>query len=258
MIRGVVLLAASFVAFGQDSRPRTFEVAEVKVNKTGGGLSVSMVNGQIRLINGTMRLMIAGAYSVNPDAVTGGPGWLDSDHFDLIAKSVPDATDQELRDMLRALLVERFKLAAHVDEKVTATYALIVGKGGLKLKESSQGKATETPCHRVDGPPELLHVLCERMTMADLAKNLPNMAPRYVTMPVVDKTGLKGWWDFQLDWTPAGAPGGRGADDAPTVETAGGYTVFDAVAKLGLKLERAKLPVPIVVVDAVERMPVEN
>jgi uncharacterized protein (TIGR03435 family) len=94
--------------------------------------------------------------------------------------------------------------------------------------------------------------------MADLAKNLRNMAPRYVTMPVIDKTELKGWWAFQLDWTPAGAPAGRGNDAGPTIETAGGYTMFDALAKIGLKLERAKLPVPIVVVESVERVPVGN
>ena len=83
------------------------------------------------------------------------------------------------------------------------------------------------------------------------------MAPRYITMPVVDKTDLKGWWAFQLDWTPMAAPDGRGGD-GPTIETAGGYTVFDALAKIGLKLERGKLPVPTVVVDSVERVPIDN
>jgi uncharacterized protein (TIGR03435 family) len=259
MFRGVVLLAASFAALGQEGRPRTFEVAEVKVNKTGPGpVAVSLINGQVRLINGPMRLMIAAAYSVNPDAVTGAPGWVDSDRFDLVAKSNADATEAELRLMLRALLVERFKLAAHVDEKVTSTYALVVGKGAAKLKESTPSKPTDRLCRPVDGPPDQIHLLCEHITMADLAKNLPTMAPRYVTMPVVDKTDLKGSWAFQLDWTPAGAPAGRGGDDGPTIEGAGGYTMFDALAKIGLKLERAKLPVPVVVVEKVERVPVDN
>jgi uncharacterized protein (TIGR03435 family) len=259
MFRGVVLLAASFAAFGQDNRPRTFEVVELKINKTGPGpVAVSLINGQARLINGPMRLLIAAAYSVNPDAVTGAPGWIDSDRFDVVAKSNPDATEDELRLMLRALLVERFKLVAHVAEKVTATYALVAGKGGTKLKESTPNKPAEQLCHPVEGPSEQIHLLCEHISMSDLAKNLRNMAPRYVTMPVVDKTELKGWWAFQLDWTPAAAPAGRGADDAPTIETAGGYTMFDALAKIGLKLERAKLPVPIVVVESVERVPVGN
>jgi hypothetical protein len=83
MSRGVLLLVASVAAFAQDGRPRAFEVAEVKINNNGPGpVSVSLVNRQARLINAPMRLMIAGAYSVNPDAVTGGPGWIDSDRFD--------------------------------------------------------------------------------------------------------------------------------------------------------------------------------
>jgi len=259
MFRGLLLLLVSVAAFGQDGRPRAFEVAEVKVNKSGDGrVSVSLVNGQVRLINAPMRLMIAGAYSVNPDAVTGGPGWIDSDRFDLVAKSTPDATEDELRGMLRVLLAERVKLAAHVEEKQTATYALVVAKSGHKLKESTQGKPADQRCRPADGVPDQIHLLCENLTMTDLARSLPGMAPRYITMPVVDKTDLKGWWAFQLDWTPMAAPAGRGGDGGPTIETAGGYTMFDALAKIGLRLERAKLPVPIVVVDHVERVPVEN
>ena len=98
---------------------------------------------------------------------------------------------------------------------------------------------------------------CEHITIADLARALPNMAPRYITMPVVDKTELKGTWEFQLDWTPMGPPDGRGGD-GPTIETSGGYTMFDALAKIGLKLERAKLSLPVVVVESVERVPVDN
>ena len=255
MIRTTLLILVScLAAFAQ-----AFDVAEVKVNKTGPGpVRAQLVNGQVRLTNGTMRLMIAAAYNVNPDAVKGAPDWVDSDRFDVAAKSTPEATEAQLRVMLKTLLIERFKLAAHVEEKPTAAYALVVAKGGPKLKESTAGKPTDQKCRPTDGPPEQIHVACEHITMGDLAKNLPNMAPRYITMPVVDKTELNGPWEFQLDWTPMAAPAGRGGDGAPTIETVGGFTVFDALAKIGLKLERAKLPVPVVVVDSVERLPVDN
>jgi uncharacterized protein (TIGR03435 family) len=255
MARTTLLILVSFLpAFAQ-----AFDVAEVKVNKTGPGpIFAQLVNGQVRLTNGTMRLMIAAAYNVNLDAVKGAPEWVDSDRFDVVAKSTPDATEAQLRVMLKSLLVERFKLAAHVEEKPTAAYALMVAKGGPKLKESTLGKPTDQKCMPVDGPPEQFHLACEHITMGELAKNLPNMAPRYITMPVVDKTELKGAWGFQLDWTPMAAPGGRGGEDLTTIETAGGYTVFDALAKIGLKLERGKLPVPTVVVDSVERVPIDN
>jgi uncharacterized protein (TIGR03435 family) len=245
-MRALLFLCAVSL-FGQ-----TFEVAEVKVNKSGTGrISVQLVNGQARLINAPMRLMIAAAYAVNPDAVTGGPGWIESDRFDLIAKANPDATEADLRAMLKALLVERFKLKAHVEDKITSTYALTVAKGGHKLKESTPGKPADPRCPPGEGAPEQIHRACEHITMAELAQALQGMAPRYITMPVVDKTDLKGWWAFQLDWTPMAAPD-------QTNETAGGLTMFDALAKIGLKLERAKLPVPIVVVESLERVPVDN
>jgi|SRR5215471_16653952 len=237
---------------------QTFEVAEIKINKTGPGpSSAQLINGQARLTNGTMRLLIVAAYKVNPDAVI-GPGWIDSERYDLAAKSKPDATEDQLRAMLKTLLIERFKLKAHVEERPTAAYALLVAKGGHKLKESAPGNPADQRCRPAAGTPEQFHLRCEHITMEELARSLPPMAPRYITMPVVDKTELKGSWEFQLDWTPMAAPDGRGGDGSPTIETLGGYTVFDALTKIGLKLERAKLPVPVVVVESVERVPVDN
>ena len=235
---------------------QSFEVAEVKVNKTGPGpVAAQLINGQARVTNGPMRLLVAAAFNVNPSAVT-CPGWMDSERYDVVAKAKPDATEAELRLMLKALLVERFKLVAHVEERPTAAYALVVAKGGHKLKDSPPANPTENVCGPADGPPEQIHIRCEHISMANLAKSLQNMAPRYITMPVVDKTELPGTWAFQLDWTPAAAPDGR--DGGPTIETAGGLTMFDALAKIGLRLERAKLPVPFVVVESAERVPVEN
>ena len=232
---------------------QSFEVAEIKINKAGPGpTSAKLINGQARVVNAPMRLLIGAAFNVTPDAVSGGPGWLDSDRFDLAAKSTPDATEDQLRAMLKTLLMERVKLKAHVEEKMTSAYALTVAKGGHKMKESTPTNPTDQKCGPADGPPDQVHIKCAHLAMSDLAKTLRSMAPRYITMPVVDKTDLKGLWEFQLDWTPMGL-----SNDGTPVETLGG-SMFEAVAKLGLKLERAKLPVPIVVVDSIERVPVEN
>jgi len=97
---------------------QSFEVAEIKINKAGPGpTSAKLINGQARVVNAPMRLLIGAAFNVMPDAVSGGPGWLDSDRFDLAAKSTPDATEDQLRAMLKTLLMERIKLKAHVEEK---------------------------------------------------------------------------------------------------------------------------------------------
>jgi uncharacterized protein (TIGR03435 family) len=256
----VLLLLCSVPAFCQtESKAPAFEVAEVKVNKSGGESGAEFLpGGQLRVTNTPMKRLITEAWHVRPDAISGGPGWLDSDRFDVIAKATPTSSEDDLRLMLQSLLAERFKLAVHKEEKVTAVYALSVGKTGFKGKVAEPAKPGEARCGQGVGPPEQMHRVCPHITMAELAETLPIMAPRYVNVPVVDQTGLKGSYELKLDWTPMAAPDGTREGDAPTIETAGGFTVFDAVAKLGLKLEKAKLPVPIIVVDRIERIPTEN
>jgi len=238
---------------------QSFDVADVKINKSEAGpSSAKLMNGQARFVNVPMRLLISASFGVTPARVAGGPGWLDSDRFDLTAKGAVDATEDQLRGMLKTLLMERLKLKAHVEERPTAVYVLTVGKGGHKMKESTPATATGEKCGQGEGSPEQVHVKCAHVTMTELAKILPGTAPRYITIPVIDKTELKGQWQFQLDWTPMAAPDGHGDDSGLTIETLGGLTIFDAISKIGLKLDRAKLPVPFVVVDSVERIPSDN
>ena len=259
MLRSAVLLLLfSVSAFGQSAaKPLSFEVAEIKINKSGAvSVSSEFLHGQVRLINAPMWLLVSGAYHVRPEAIAGAPGWFNADRFDVIAKSTPDTSENDLRLMLQSLLAERFKLAVHKEEKVSAAYALVAGKGAPKLKPSEPGKPAERRCAPVEGSPEQFHVGCRHTTMEELAQSLRDLAPRYITLPVVDQTGLKGSYEFQLDWTPMAAPSdaSHGGEEHPaTIETAGGFTIFDAIAKLGLKLERAKLPVPTIVIDRVER-----
>ena len=238
---------------------QSFDVADIKINKSEAGpFATKLMNGQARFVDVPMRLLISASFGVTPMRVIGGPSWLDSDRFDVTAKGAPDATVDQLRGMLKTLLMERVKLKAHVVERPTAVYVLTEGKGGHKMKESTPDTATDEKCGQGEGSLEQFHFKCSHVTMTELAKILPGTAPRYITMPVIDKTELKGEWAFQLDWTPMAAPDGHGGDGGPTIETLGGLTIFDAISKIGLKLDRAKLPVPFVVVDSVERIPVEN
>src|SRR5215831_18082072 len=136
----ILLLLSAVPAFGQGSP--AFEVAEIKIHKSGDRrTSVDFLpGGQIRLTNASMRVLIIVAWRVRPDAVSGEPAWIDTDRFRVIAKSTPDASPDDLRRMLQTLLAERFKLAAHEADKVTPAYALVVGKNGLKRKESAPAK----------------------------------------------------------------------------------------------------------------------
>jgi len=253
-------------AFGQGgATPLSFEVADVRVSK-GGSPEPSadfLPGGRVDLHRITMKEMIAAAYSVEDDMVAGGPGWLGTDQFDVVAKADPKSSLDTLRQMLQTLLAERFKLAVHQETKVVPVYALEVGKGGPKLQESAAGDSAAKGCKR-ENPNEPnrlgIRIACSKMTMADLADELPNRAGAYIDLPMVDLTGLKGAYDFKLVWTPKAALEGRKAPDGTVItEPAGGLSVFGALqAQLGLKLEHRKHPMPLIVVDRVERLRAEN
>ncbi len=217
-----------------------------------GGL---MSGGRYELRTATMVDLIRTAYGVDAPNVTGGPAWLDTDRFDVIANAPADATPEALQLMLQRLLADRFKLVVHNDTKALTGYALTFVKSTPQLKASkSEG---ESGCRR---PPESQGAApgtlayntysCHNITMETLAQTLRMLAPGYFGgNPVVDRTGLKGSWDLDFRWTPRGLLGTAGSD---------GVSLFDSVAKLGLKLELQQIPIPVVVVDSVNEKPTEN
>jgi uncharacterized protein (TIGR03435 family) len=253
----LVLLSA--VAFSQSTQTSpAFEIADVHAVPPGanqfmrGGL---MRAGRYELRTATMVELIKTAYGVDDDNVIGGPSWLESDRFDVIAKAPPSASPETIRLMLQALLADRFKLVVHSDTKSLPEYVLTVGKGRSKLKEADG--LGETGCQGQPPPQNLppgtityITVSCHNLTTAAIAEQLHQMAGGYLGNPVVDSTGLKGSWDFTIKWTGRGQLAAAGAD---------GISIFDAVDKqLGLKLELQKVPMPVIVVDAVNQKPTEN
>jgi uncharacterized protein (TIGR03435 family) len=155
--------------------------------------------------------------------------------------------------MLQGLLADRFKLVVHKDTKPLAGYALTVGKGKPKVKESEtsgspgcQGKPEPAP------PAQVLYVVvtCRGMTMETFAQNLRGMGGPYFNNPVVDQTGLKGSWDIDLKFTPRQLLANIGSD---------AISIFDAVdSQLGMKLDLQKIPTPVIVVDSVNQKPSDN
>lgn len=192
--------------------------------------------------------------------VSGGPSWLDSERFDIVAKAPPNTTEDTLRLMLQTLLTQRFKLATHWEQKVMTIYALVAGKGGFKLQPSAGSGPPK--CGPGQGAEGLNHLVCTNFTMADLTAWLPTrIAPSYIDRPVVNLTGLEGAYDIKLDWVPRPLGGNAATDGAipAASDVAAGATVFDALDKqLGLKLEERKQPMPVIVIDHVERVPTEN
>jgi uncharacterized protein (TIGR03435 family) len=241
-----------------------FEIADVHVSPTAHGFAQNF-GGVLRAgkyVNrdATLLELIEAAYGVSEDTIAGGPGWVNSDLFDVIAK-VPDGTTLAKANlMLQGLLADRFKLVIKNDTHPAPRYVLTVGKGGSKLKpasgsEDSRCQPQGQPGPPPSGPPDLaslpnLKMACHNLTSAQIGENLHQMAGGYLDHDVVDQTNLEGSWDFDLEWTARGALAAKGAD---------GISVFAAVDKqLGLKLELQNIPQPAMVIQSVNRKPSEN
>jgi uncharacterized protein (TIGR03435 family) len=210
-------------------------------------------NGRFEIRNATMLDLVRTAYSVEPEKVVGGPNWLGSDRFDVIAKVPAGTTQENARLMLRDLLAKRFSLTVHNDSRPLPVFVLSAGTGKHKLKVSD---GSPSNCQGIpQGAPQpgvipYQQVTCKNLTSEQIATNLRQMAGGYLDKPVIDETKLSGSWDFDIKWTARGQLTAAGPD---------GISIFDAVEKqLGLKLESKPVAMPVIVVDSVNRKPTDN
>jgi uncharacterized protein (TIGR03435 family) len=214
-----------------------FEVASVKPHPPSDGpLRVSMTgeHGRIRYTNVTLRACVRKAHGLRiypPSTGLGDP--FSTDRYDIIAQASGDASEEQTRQMLRALLEERFKLAVHRVTKQLPVFALVVGKKGPRFHEvKDDGTAAEI------GGGEGHQIKAHHISMKLLAGALQG----YVGDLVLDATGLTGLYDLNLDFT---------LDENMSAE---GPRIFEAVQdQLGLKLEARKGPVEVIVIDHVEK-----
>jgi len=246
-----VAILVSGAALGQSK----FEVADIHVSKPGtrqgdGGF---MPGGRIELRGRTMLDLVSDAYGVDDANVIGGPPWLSSDRFDIIAKAPTGVVaEDKLLAMLKALLEDRFKLVAHEDRKDMPVF-ILTAKKGIKLPAAAKDGPPSTA--RGEGDPAMNnHLKCMSYTMDALAELLPQVAANFANHPVVNETHLKGSYDFQLDWMGFGIY--RAAKANPDGPPAVG--AFDALEKLGLHLEAGTRKMPVVVVDSVNETPTPN
>lgn len=165
--------------------------------------------------------------------------------------------------MLHGLLLDRFELKTHTENREVTVYALTVSKGKPKLAQAEESE--RSGCKADPNAPKpvaniTVMISCKNTTMAELAQNLQRMANAYIDHPIVDATGLEGGWNFLMGWTPKGAFQAAQAPN-PSSETgtdAGGMSVFEAVDKeLGLKLVKQTRSIPVIIVDHVAEKPVE-
>jgi uncharacterized protein (TIGR03435 family) len=254
--------------------PPTFEAASVKANRSGDfhrGMGPAP-GGRFIATNTFARDLIAYAYSVPQDSlsfrIVGGPKWIEEDRFDINANVTGTWTPQQMREMMRTLLADRFRLTAHTETREQPTYALMrVPNQQARLRRSA---VDETACQArreaiqrrepvpppAPGAPPVCGtgrtipgtITAVGGSMSSLASSLS----QFVSRSVSDRTQLTGLFDFQLKWTPDTIT--QLAPDAPPLDIdPNGPSIFTALQEqLGLKLEPTRGPVDVVVIDRIE------
>ncbi len=180
------------------------------------------------------------AYGVRGFQVLGAPDWLREELFEIDARPEHPATEAQIKQMVQALLADRFKLKLHRETKAIPVYALIVGKDGSKLAEGEVRSSQFRPFGDIVTPPGKL--TAHGATMAYFAQILTDNLDR----PVIDKTNLTGNYNFDLTYEgPSWSP------DEPGSYKPFGAAIFGPIQKIGLKLEPQKSPVEMLVIDSV-------
>jgi uncharacterized protein (TIGR03435 family) len=280
MTRSLLLLLVAWLPAAQELVH--FEVASVKeatVNTSlpgrgfgsySGGPGTTLP-GQFSVIGVSLKNALQYAFNL-PDFQYFAPSWMDEPIIDIVAKVPPGATREQFRVMLQNLLIERFKIVLHREQRSTDVYDLTIAKGGLKMKPSPYGNdvpwvhpvmkrdAENIPMLQEDAGPYSsfgpfpasggqVGALSTRGSIQDLVTNLS----RNLNIPLIDKTGLSGNFVYRLHYRPLDYPADRPAqlDPAPGP--------FDALEnQLGLKLGKHKGSIDVLVIDSAEKVPIEN
>jgi uncharacterized protein (TIGR03435 family) len=254
-----------------------FEVASVKPTRSGAPLPFVRSPGRFTA-RAPLSVLIQNAYQLLQDGqLIGGPGWLTSDRFDIVATASGSPSPDQISAMLRALLADRFKLVVHTETRELPIYALVLARDDRRLGARIRPAAADCPGPRggADGPTPAPsrpggrtpcgmrfgrgNVAAEGIPLALVADRLASLVGRVV----VDKTELEGNFDLDLDWTPdnwrmAQLPpdASQLPPDAPQIPAVdpNGPSLFTALQEqLGLKLEPTRGAVDVLVIDSVSQ-----
>jgi uncharacterized protein (TIGR03435 family) len=272
-MRGFIISAGAFVlacSAGLGQTPAqaadasvTFDVAAVRPARSSGGDQAfsggpgTASPGRINYTNCSLQTLLLIAYGVLPNRLDrlSGPAWLRTEMFDIAAKVPEGATPDQVPLMLQNLLIERFKLALHREPKEAEGYALVVAKNGpaAKLKEPAGASTAKDGFPKIPAGVYQNYSVNPEKTAARLVARRSTMAQIAATfrgplgVDVVDRTGLTGTYDVTLYFNPGG-----------TIEDPTGNFRATVERELGLRLEKAKVPVDVLVIDHIEKVPTEN
>lgn len=265
---GAQSLPTSGGAAKQSELPR---FAVISVKESGADSNVFRVADSpegVTVRNAALLMIIRGAYGMFTsldEKFIGVPDWAKTTKYDIDAKVDPSDLDRlhsltraERDAMLQGLLADRFQLRVHSEMREQAIYALTFAKGGSKLRRAKPGdsydKGLKDPDNGVTGAGVVIRTPRSIAAQAITVSNLVVMLTQIVGRTVEDRTGLAGNYDLTLNWTPDALT----SSDSAAPGNDNGPSIFTALQEqLGLKLESTKGPVPVLVIDHVER-PTEN
>jgi uncharacterized protein (TIGR03435 family) len=243
----LLIIAASTCcyAFGQDRLPSHFEIVSIKPSmeiNTNKGIRYSP-DGGFRAANYSLKDLIRLGWDVRAFQITGGPDWLDAERYDVQTK--PDVPfnplsgqgDGRLREMVRSMLQDRFRLQLHQQKKEMSVYNLVLTQKVLKLKRTGDARDATTLMRDRKG-----YMWAKKFDMELLARYLGGE----FGLPVIDRTGLTGVYDFELVWNPEDGKLLTDVDAPPSLVSA-------IREQLGLELKRGRGEVEMVVVDYAEK-----
>jgi uncharacterized protein (TIGR03435 family) len=224
--------------------PQQFKVAVIRPNLAGAGAGTNFnlfAGERLRITNEPVKLLIRSAFQIQNAQIMGGPGWLDTDRYDIKAKTGrPERIEPgQLGPLLQSLLAERFNLKFHRETRELTVYALVVAKEGPKFKAKAEGDVAAMNTH---GGPGKSQLIATGLSMEGLASYVGNRLGRIV----LDKTGLRESYNLTLEWAPDEASD----SSMPSLVTA-------LREQLGLRLEPQKSPVEVVAIDSIDK-PSEN
>jgi uncharacterized protein (TIGR03435 family) len=241
-MRVILSVAAAVIVLAPTGRAQSpeFDVASIKVNRTESS-SFSFRNGEVAATGVSLLGLLRTAYGLGTSRIV-GPGWLDSDRYDVLAKSQAGASESNLRLMLQNLLKDRFRMSLHWEKREMPVYEMVVAKDGLKIKPFDPAQ----PMSEMKPTPGAVSMM-GLASMTSLAETISGSAGR----PVIDKTGLHGQYNYRLNFISLSTQSENAADPAPDF--------FAAIEQqLGLKLEPKRAQVEVLVIDHAERVPLEN
>ncbi len=232
--------------------PATFEIVAIKPSDptTRGDCYMKGQPGGQTFVGRCipLRLIIKYAYKIIDSQIIGGPGWMDTELYDFEAKTDRPVTRSEVAVLFQTLLADRFKLQFHLETRTLSALVLTVDKAGPKMKPNDSSYEWDIPITSMPGSiPKFKGARCP---MYYLSWWIAQRESR----PVVDKTGLSGFWDFTLEFVPEGMGGERKGTGGDLAAPMDGSSLPTALRQqLGLKLESEKAPVEVYSIDHVEK-----